>query len=70
MGTRSGGLDPGLIAFLAHAEGMIPGRVHRMVNEESGLLDVSETSADLHDLLARRVLDHRGRGRRPCSALG
>jgi acetate kinase len=59
MGTRCGDLDPGLIAFLAHAEGMTPGRFHRMVNEESGLLGVSETSADLRDLLARRELDHR-----------
>jgi acetate kinase len=30
-----------------------------MVNQESGLLGVSETSADLRDLLARRVEDAR-----------
>ena len=59
MGTRSGDLDPGLIAFLAHAEGMTPERFHRMVNQESGLLGVSETSADLRDLLARREGDAR-----------
>jgi acetate kinase len=59
MGRRCGDLDPGLIAFLAHAEGMTPGQFHRMANEESGLLGVSETSADLRDLLARRELDHR-----------
>src|SRR5205085_11789008 len=59
MGTRSGDLDPGLVAFLAHAEGMTPGRFHRMANQESGLLGVSETSADLRDLLARRESDVR-----------
>ena len=59
MGTRCGDLDPGLFAFLAHAEGMTPERFHRMVNQESGLLGVSETSADLRDLLARREGDAR-----------
>jgi acetate kinase len=32
---------------------------HQMVNQESGLLGVSETSADLRDLLARRETDLR-----------
>jgi acetate kinase len=59
MGTRTGDLDPGLIAFLARAEGMTPERFHRMVNQESGLLGVSETSADLRDLLARAADDVR-----------
>ena len=59
MGTRCGDLDPGLVAFLAHVEGMTPERFHRMVNHESGLLGVSETSADLRDLLARREADVR-----------
>ena len=59
MGTRCGDLDPGLVAFLAHVEGMTPERFHRMVNHESGLLGVSETSADLRDLLARRESDVR-----------
>ena len=59
MGTRCGDIDPGLFAFLAHAEGMTPERFHRMVNQESGLLGVSETSADLRDLLARREGDAR-----------
>src|SRR5207248_9495763 len=59
MGTRSGDLDPGLIAFLARAEGMTPEQFHRMANRESGLLGVSETSADLRDLLARQGADDR-----------
>jgi acetate kinase len=59
MGTRSGDIDPGLVAFLAHVEGMTPDRFHHMVNHESGLLGVSETSADLRDLTARRGADVR-----------
>lgn len=59
MGTRCGDLDPGLIAFLSRVEGMTPDRFHRMVNHESGLLGISETSADLRDLLARCNADVR-----------
>jgi acetate kinase len=59
MGTRCGDLDPGLIAFLARTEAMTPQQFHRMVNRESGLLGVSETSADLRDLQARRESDVR-----------
>ncbi len=59
MGTRCGDIDPGLVAFLAHADGMTPEAFHRMANSESGLLGVSETSADLRDLLDRREGDAR-----------
>jgi acetate kinase len=38
---------------------MTPERFHQMVNRESGLLGVSETSADLRDLAARRETDLR-----------
>ena len=66
MGTRSGDLDPGLAWFLARAEGMTAEQFHRLVNHESGLLGVSETSSDLRDLLDRQGTDPRGgRGRRP-----
>jgi acetate kinase len=59
MGTRSGDLDPCLPWFLSAAEGMTPERFHHMVTQESGLLGVSETSADLRDLLAQRSSDPR-----------
>lgn len=54
MGMRCGDLDPGLVAFLARAEGMTPQRFRRMINQESGLMGLSETIADLRDLMARR----------------
>lgn len=59
MSTRSGDLDPGLIWFLARTERMTAEQFHRMVNHESGLLGVSETSSDLRDLLAREGDDVR-----------
>jgi acetate kinase len=59
MGTRCGDLDPSLNTFLANVEGMTTERFHQMVNQESGLLGVSETSADLRDLAARRETDPR-----------
>lgn len=59
MSTRSGDLDPGLLAFLAHKERMTPTRLDRLVNHESGLLGVSGTSSDMRDLLARAAGDAR-----------
>ena len=59
MGTRSGDLDPGLVWYLAQAEHMTAEQFHHMVNHESGLLGVSETSSDLRDLLALEVDDVR-----------
>ena len=53
MSTRSGDLDPGLMAFLTRRDGMTPVQFDRMVNHESGLLGVSGISSDLRDLLAR-----------------
>ena len=59
MSTRSGDLDPGLFSHLARTEGMTAARFDRMVNHESGLLGVSETSSDVRDLLAREADDER-----------
>lgn len=59
MSRRSGDLDPGLIAYLARTEGMTVERFHRMVNTESGLLGVSETSSDMRDLLEQEQRDPR-----------
>jgi acetate kinase len=59
MSTRSGDLDPGLIRYLARTEQMTAERFDHMVNHESGLLGVSETSADLRDLLVREGDDVR-----------
>ena len=59
MSTRSGDLDPGIVAYLARTEGMTVDQFHEMVNAQSGLLGVSEISPDVRDLLAREKSDER-----------
>jgi acetate kinase len=59
MSTRSGDLDPGLVAFLAKSEQMTGTQFDRMIHHESGLLGVSEISSDMRDLLARETADAR-----------
>lgn len=59
MGTRSGDLDPGLVRYFARAEHMDAKRFDKMVNFESGLVGLSETSSDMHDLLEREPKDVR-----------
>jgi acetate kinase len=59
MSTRSGDLDPGLLSFLSRTRKMTPWQFEQMVNHQSGLLGVSETSSDMRDLLARETRDVR-----------
>ena len=59
MSTRSGDLDPGLFWYLFRAEGLDAKRFYEMVNFQSGLLGVSETSSDMRDLLGREAQDVR-----------
>ena len=59
MSTRSGDLDPGLAWYLASTEQMSAKQFNEMVNSQSGLLGVSETSSDMRDLLGREPQDLR-----------
>lgn len=59
MSTRSGDLDPGLAPYLARTEQTTTSQFYKMVNHESGLLGVSETSSDMRDLLDRETQDVR-----------
>ncbi len=59
MSSRSGDLDPGLAYYFSRTEAMSPSQFQAMVNFESGLLGVSETSSDVRDLLARETEDLR-----------
>jgi len=59
MSTRSGDLDPGLAPYLARTEQLTAKQYYEMVNHESGLLGVSETSSDMRDLLTREATDVR-----------
>ena len=51
MGTRSGDLDPSIVTFLMKKEGLSADEVEKILNKESGLLGISELSADNRDLL-------------------
>jgi acetate kinase len=59
MSTRSGDLDPGVVSFLTSTESMDTAAYQKMVTHESGLLGVSETSADIRDLLTQEAVDAR-----------
>jgi acetate kinase len=59
MSTRSGDLDPGLIAHLARTEHMTPEQFNEMVNFQSGLLGISETSSDMRELIDHETQDAR-----------
>jgi acetate kinase len=59
MSTRSGDLDPGLLWYLMRTDGMSAQHCNEMLNRQSGLLGVSETSSDMRDLLDRETQDVR-----------
>jgi acetate kinase len=51
MGTRSGDLDPSILEFLHHKEGMSFEELDGMLNKRSGLLGISGLTNDMRDLL-------------------
>jgi acetate kinase len=59
MATRPGDLDPGLLLHLMREEKLSPGEMDEFINQKCGLLGVSETTADMRDLLAHRASDPR-----------
>ena len=59
MGTRPGDLDPGVAWYLMRIENMTPNEFNNIINHESGLLGVSETSSDMGDLIERQASDVR-----------
>jgi acetate kinase len=52
MDTRSGDVDPGLLAYLMKAEGWSPEDLEKVLNEESGLKGLSGIGHDMAGLLA------------------
>ncbi len=59
MSTRPGDLDPGVAWYLMQSEQLTPQQFSQLINHESGLLGISETSSDMQDLLARQADDSR-----------
>lgn len=59
MGIRTGDLDRGVAWYLMQSENLTPEPFNRLVNPESGLLGVSETSSDMRDLIRNEATDVR-----------
>jgi acetate kinase len=59
MSSRSGDLDPGVCWFMMKAENLSPKQFNHLVSQESGLLGMSETSADMGNLLKQEATDVR-----------
>ena len=59
MGTRSGDLDPGVAWYLMQFEKLNAEQFNNLINHQSGLLGVSETSADMRQLLQHEKTDLR-----------
>jgi acetate kinase len=52
MGTRGGDMDPSLIEFIRHKEGMSVREIDTMLNKQAGLLGISGLTNDMRELLA------------------
>ncbi len=61
MGTRSGDLDPALVSYLAHKEGVAADEVEDWLNKRSGLLGLSGLSNDMRELTAAYDNNRRAR---------
>jgi acetate kinase len=59
MGTRPGDLDPGVAWYIMKSENLSPKQFNKLINHDSGLLGISETSSDMRDLLAKENNDVR-----------
>ena len=59
MGTRPGDLDPGVAWYIMRSENLTPIEFSNLINHDSGLLGISETSSDMQDLLAKETTDVR-----------
>jgi acetate kinase len=59
MSSRTGDLDPGVAWYMIKNENLSMQQFDNLINHESGLLGVSETSADMQDLLKIESTDIR-----------
>lgn len=52
MGTRAGDVDPAIVPFLMEKEDMTAEEVMTLLNDQSGILGISESSSDMRDIEA------------------
>ena len=57
MGTRSGDVDPSILDYLQHKDGLSATDLESLLNKQSGLLGLSGLTPDMRDLLAE-VAEH------------
>ena len=51
MATRGGDIDPGAVLYVQRELGLTPQEMERVLNQQSGLLALSGSSADMRELL-------------------
>jgi len=61
MSSRTGDIDPGALLYVMESEGLSLEKLNYLINHESGLLGISETTADMHDLLDHETSDVRAK---------
>jgi acetate kinase len=61
MATRSGDLDPGLLVYIMRTEKLTPEQMDEFVSHRCGLVGVSESTADMRELIANRAHDEKAR---------
>jgi acetate kinase len=59
MGTRSGGIDPGILIHLMRRDHLDSEAMDHLLNKESGLLGISGLSSDMREILAAMRRGHR-----------
>jgi acetate kinase len=52
MGTRCGDIDPALVLYVMRVEGLLPPEMDDLLNQESGMLGLTELSYDMRDIEA------------------
>lgn len=61
MSSRIGDVDPGVLLYMMKSEGLSVDSLNSIVNHESGLLGISETSSSMLELLIHEKTDERAR---------
>ncbi len=61
MSTRTGDLDPGAAWYLMQHEKLNPKEFNHLINHESGLIGISETSSDMRELMKIEDKDNRAK---------
>jgi acetate kinase len=59
MSTRSGNIDPGIAWYLMHVAKLNPDQFNELINHQSGLLGISETTGNMRELLKLQSTDTR-----------